>query len=305
METATRTGVPSPWGHPTTLASFLLQAFACPAPWSPHYISPGVRSSFLAARLPYRQPPLGAPQGVPLDGTLGALKEVIGDCTLTATDQQYKSILTFGSYNKYDKPNLLELLACITLIAVCTPRTAYPHVHVHRKFSDIAILPPYCCYCSSRCYCCCCRCSIWYTISFLAGAASGFCTCIVLLACVQLGPLTSQHLQLFISGRLGANASTAGSHASFCMRVLCHIFLPLSLLYFVYLYIFVPYASLFLLVSAAIAIGAFLSLPSAAPEALSPLVGAFLLPCYAFVFPTCVSLVVGGQIVFCVLTCLL
>lgn len=60
---------------------------------------------------------MGALQGV----SLGTVGEVLGDCTLTATDKQYKSILTFGSYNKFEKPDLVELLTCITLIAVRTP----------------------------------------------------------------------------------------------------------------------------------------------------------------------------------------
>lgn len=118
MEMATALGAPSLWGPPTTLTSFLLQAFACPAPWSPNYIPPGIRSSFISAGLPLRPPPLTAPQGTRLQGPLRAFIEIVNDCTLTATTQQYQSILTFGSYNKFEKPALVELLACITLIAV-------------------------------------------------------------------------------------------------------------------------------------------------------------------------------------------
>lgn len=118
MEMATASGAPSLWGPPTTLTSFLLQAFACPAPWSPNYIPPGIRSSFISAGLPLRPPPLTAPQEARLQGPLRAFIEIVNDCTLTATTQQYQSILTFGSYNKFEKPALVELLACITLIAV-------------------------------------------------------------------------------------------------------------------------------------------------------------------------------------------
>ncbi|KAL8450407.1 hypothetical protein Emag_003253 [Eimeria magna] len=122
MEGSTAAGPPSSWGPPTTVSSFLLQAFACPAPWAPDYVPPGIRATFLAAGFPARKPPLRALLGGPLKGIMEALGEVLADCTLAAEDAQYKSILTFGSYNKFEKPDLPELVACIVLIAVCTPQ---------------------------------------------------------------------------------------------------------------------------------------------------------------------------------------
>ncbi|XP_026189991.1 uncharacterized protein At4g17910 [Cyclospora cayetanensis] len=95
-------------------------AVACPAPWSPNYVSPTIRGSFVTAGFPLRQPPpLGAPEGdARQGGGLEALGQILADCTLTATTAQYQKILTFGSYDKYAKPDLLELLLCITLIGV-------------------------------------------------------------------------------------------------------------------------------------------------------------------------------------------
>lgn len=225
---------PPSWGYPNTLTSFLLQAFACPAPWSPHYVSPQIRGTFHRAGFPSRVPPLGAPEGAPVAGTLSALHEVMAECTLTAGDAQYSSILTFGSYNKFAKPNLPELLACITLIA--------------------------------------------------------------------LGPLTSQQLQLFIEHRLGARQVAPSSRFSFLMRVFWRIFVPLTVFYFIYMYLCVSDASTPLLVVAASGVSLLLSLPSLAPETLSPYIGAFLVPCYTFTFPTNVYHVVGAQILFCLLT---
>ncbi|CDI86090.1 hypothetical protein, conserved [Eimeria praecox] len=229
METATSKGAPSLWGPPNTVASFLLQAFACPAPWSPRYIPPGIRSRFISAGFPQRSPPLGTPEA----GALGALGELLSDCTLTASDDQYKSILTFGSYDKFEKPDMVELLACITLIAV--------------------------------------------------------------------SPLTAQQLQLLIEKCLGASLFRDVSLWRFCVLVFKRLFLPFYLLFFVYLYIFLTPVSLPLVVAAAAAAAALLSLPAAAPAALSPFVCCFLLPCYSFLFPIPILLVVGLQWIACAL----
>lgn len=227
METATAKGAPSLWGPPNTLSSFLLQAFACPAPWSPHYVPPGIRSSFISAGFPFRRPPTGATK------SLRALGEVLSDCTLTAADKQYKSILTFGSYNKFEKPNLLELLTCVTLIGV--------------------------------------------------------------------SPLVAQQLVLLIKNRLGVSMSRPVSLWCLLLLVLRRLFLPLCALFFVYFYLLLPPVSLSLVAAAAAAAAALLSLPAAAPEALSPFACCFLIPCYAFLFPVPIHVVLGIQLIICAL----
>ncbi|KAL8443457.1 hypothetical protein Emed_006812 [Eimeria media] len=234
MEGTAAATPPSAWGPPTTVSSFLLQAFACPAPWAPHYVPPAIHATFLAAGFPSRKPPLGAPLGGPLQGILGALGEVLADCTLAAEDAQYKSILTFGSYNKFEKPNLPELVACIVLIA--------------------------------------------------------------------LGPLTSQQLHLFIENRLrNAGGSPYPSGLLFIWRALTRVFAPLSLFSFGYICLCCSSVSTPLAVAAALAAGCLLSLPSLSPETLSPLIGAFLVPCYAFTFGLNIPCVVGAQVLFCLL----
>ncbi|CDJ64967.1 hypothetical protein, conserved [Eimeria necatrix] len=79
---------------------------------------------------------------------------------------------------------------------------------------------------------------------------------------------------------------------------------PLFALFFFYLYIFLPPVSLPLLAAAAGAVALFLSLPAAAPDALTPLVCCFLIPCYAFLFPMPPHLVIGAQIIICLLAAL-
>ncbi|KAL8275291.1 hypothetical protein Esti_000740 [Eimeria stiedai] len=235
MEDAAAVGAPSGWGPPTTASSFLLQAVACPAPWAPDYVPAGIRATFVAAGFPTRKPPLVVPLGAPLNDVIGALREVLAYCTLTAEDAQYKSILTFGSYDKFEKPNLPELLACIVLIA--------------------------------------------------------------------LGPLTSQQLHLFIEDRLrSAGGLSPPTGFLFFWRVFTRVFAPLSLCSFGYLSLCCSAVSTPLAVAAALAAGFFLSFPSVSPEALSPWVGAFLVPCYAFTFGLNVYCVVGAQMLFCLLT---
>ncbi|KAL8425487.1 hypothetical protein Efla_002608 [Eimeria flavescens] len=239
MEAATAEGLASAWGPPTDLPSFLLQAFACPAPFSPNYVPPGIRSRFVSAGFPLRPPPLGAPEGVPVKGFLGALGELMANCIRATTDSQYEAILTFGSYDKFQKPNLPELLACIALIA--------------------------------------------------------------------LGPLTSQQLQIFIESRLGGVGGSrvlaaSASSLFFFLRVAALIFVPLSLFCFAVMYVSISGVSTALLVAAALAVGFLLSLPALSPEALSPLVGAFLLPCYAFSFSTRINSILAAQLLFCLFT---
>lgn len=121
MEAITAEGTPSLWGPPDTPTSFILQAFACPVPWSPHYISPVIRSNFVSAGFDLRAPPADSLK----DGSFGSywadFKELLANCTLSAGDSQYTSILSLGGSGKFERPNLLELLACIMLIAVRTP----------------------------------------------------------------------------------------------------------------------------------------------------------------------------------------
>ncbi|KAL8435979.1 hypothetical protein ACSSS7_002024 [Eimeria intestinalis] len=159
---------------------------------------------------------MGAPQA-PLKGLMETFGEVLGDCTLTAEDAQYKSIITFGSYDRFEKANLPELLACIVLIAV-------------RGVS----FPP-----------------------------TGF---------------------------------------SFFWRTFSRVFAPLSLYSFGYISLCCSGVSTPLAVAAGLAAGFVLSLPSLSPEVLSPWIGAFLVPCYAFTFGLSLYRVVGAQILFCLLT---
>ncbi|OEH80241.1 hypothetical protein cyc_03664 [Cyclospora cayetanensis] len=115
-------------------------AVACPAPWSPNYVSPTIRGSFVTAGFPLRQPPpLGAPEGdARQGGGLEALGQILADCTLTATTAQYQKILTFGSYDKYAKPDLLELLLCITLIGCCPLTSNHLRLFITRQLGDSA-----------------------------------------------------------------------------------------------------------------------------------------------------------------------
>lgn len=117
---------------------------------------------------------------------------------------------------------------------------------------------------------------------------------------MQFGPIGSQQLQLFTQNRLGANETAAS--ARFWLRVMSRIFMPLSALYFLYMYLCIPGVPIPLLAAAALAVGAFLSLPSLNPAYLSPLVGAFLVPCYAFSFPVNLYRVIGAQALFFVVT---
>lgn len=117
-------------------------------------------------------------------------------------------------------------------------------------------------------------------------------------------PLTTQQLKLFIDNRLGVSLSRSVSLWRFCLLVLQRLFLPFSLVFFVYFYLFLPPVSLSLVAAGAAAAAAFFSLPAVAAEALSPLVCCFLLPCYSFLFPIPVLFVVGIQCIVCALAVL-
>ena len=117
----------------------------------------------------------------------------------------------------------------------------------------------------------------------------------------QVSPLVAQQLVLLIKNRLGVSMSRPVSLWCLLLLVLRRLFLPLCALFFVYFYLLLPPVSLSLVAAAAAAAAALLSLPAAAPEALSPFACCFLIPCYAFLFPVPIHVVLGIQLIICAL----